>query len=209
MRHRADDLLERAAWAQRQGRLEQAGKDIRQAIRLYQQIGDHRALAHAFRQLADVERALNNHAAAEQYYAQAIQLLREEHDFVHLAQAIRHLGDLYMEDGKVAAALPCYQEVLGLYDSLACASPLEIAHAMRKLALCAERTGDIRTAAELWKQVRELYLDMQIDSAVSEVSRRIARLGMAECRMDESASKSSDVGLSGLLIWGRSQASGS
>ena len=62
-----------------------------------------------------------------------------------LAHTIRHLGDVYLEDGSPELAEPCYHEALELYRCHEGSSSLDLANAVRSLAVLR------------WEQARALW----------------------------------------------------
>jgi hypothetical protein len=74
-------------------------------------------------------------AMARRCYEDAVGLFREVGEPLVLAHTIRHLGDVYREQGCPELAEPCYHEALGLYRSHESGSPLDLANAVRSLAV--------------------------------------------------------------------------
>jgi len=130
----------------------------------------------ALRELAETERKLGEREAAREHYEQAVQQLRLHSDALALAHTVRHLGDVHRELGRSDLAEPCYREALELYDAHTEASRLDVANALRSMAVLKEDTGAAAEAAALWKRARELYQATGIQAGVDESTRRLARL---------------------------------
>ena len=88
-----------------------------------------------------------------------------------LAHTIRHLGDVYLEQGRPDLAEPCYHEALGLYRSDEDDSSLDLANAVRSLAVL--RWEQTRM---LWEEVRALYTSLSIEAGIKESTARVAAL---------------------------------
>jgi len=112
-------------------------------------------------------------AMARLCYEEAVVLLRTADQPLVLAHAIRHLGDVYLEQGRPDMAEPCYHEALGLYRSNTDESSLDLANAVRSLAVLRWEQ-----ARMLWEEVRALYAGLSIEAGVRESSARVAALSM-------------------------------
>jgi tetratricopeptide (TPR) repeat protein len=108
-------------------------------------------------------------------YEEAVTLCRGEGDALGLAHTIRHLGDIHREAGRLADAELCYGEVLTLYRAHE-PNPLDLANALRPLAILREATGQAEEARRLWEEARKLYMAVNVQAAVAECSVRLARL---------------------------------
>lgn len=109
-------------------------------------------------------------------YSEAVEILREEADALALAHAIRHLGDVRRETGQADLAESCYCEALGLYRNNEQTSPLDLANAIRPLAILKGAAGDTAVARELWEEARILYAATSVDAGVVECTDRLAKL---------------------------------
>jgi len=112
-------------------------------------------------------------AMARLCYEEAVALFRETEEPLALAHTIRHLGDVYLEQGRPDLAEPCYLEAVGLYRSHAGASSLDLANAVRSLAVL--RWEQTRT---LWDEARQLYTALNIDAGIKESTARLTALSM-------------------------------
>jgi len=112
-------------------------------------------------------------ATARGCYEEAVSLFREVGEPLVLAHVIRHLGDVYHEQGCPELAEPCYHEALGLYRNHERGSSLDLANAIRSLAVLRwEQTK------ALWVDVRDLYANLSVEAGVKEISARIAALSI-------------------------------
>jgi len=106
-------------------------------------------------------------------YEEAVVLLREADEPLVLAHAIRHLGDVYLEQGRPDLAEPSYHEALGLYRSHVDDSSLDLANAVRSLAVL--RWEQTRM---LWEEVRDLYTSLSVEAGIKESTARVAALSI-------------------------------
>src|SRR5580765_2754074 len=104
-------------------------------------------------------------------YEEAVVLFREAGEALVLAHTIRHLGDVYLEQGRPDLAEPCYHEALGLYRSHEDDSSLDLANALRSLAIL--RWEQTRA---LWEEVLELYTSLSLEAGIKESTARVAAL---------------------------------
>ena len=75
-------------------------------------------------------------------------------------------------------AEPCYEEALALYRSSGqTAPPLDLANAIRPLAILRERVGNANEAVLLWREARDLYLSVNVRAGVAECSKHLEQLG--------------------------------
>ncbi len=112
-------------------------------------------------------------ALARLCYEEAVALFRETDEQLLLAHTIRHLGDVYHEQGRPDLAEPCYHEALGLYRDHKDDSSLDLANAIRSLAVLRWEQ-----ARGLWEEVRDLYSTLHIEAGIKESTARVAALSM-------------------------------
>jgi len=70
----------------------------------------------------------------------------------------------------------CYHEALGIYRSHAETPPLDLANAIRGLAILKSDTADAEAARALWEEARDLYAAVNVKAGVAESNRRLALL---------------------------------
>lgn len=109
--------------------------------------------------------------AALAHYEEAAEILRDLDEPLLLAHTLRHLGDVYMEAGHLGNNAPqfagCYfTEALAIYRTRPEANPLDLADAIRSLAL-------LRNDAALWTEARDLYALAGISANVQECNSRL------------------------------------
>jgi tetratricopeptide (TPR) repeat protein len=110
-------------------------------------------------------------ALARLCYEEAVVLFREADQPLVLAHTIRHLGDVYLEQGRPDLAEPCYHEALELYRSHSDESSLDLANAVRSLAVLRWEQARV-----LWEEARVLYTGLNIVGGIQESSARVAAL---------------------------------
>jgi tetratricopeptide (TPR) repeat protein len=175
MSHPADELINLAKLARKEHRLADAHRDLTEAVSLYRQTGTRCELIWALKALGQIERDLGRRETARPLYEEAVALCREDGDAIALAHTVRHLGDIYLDAGDLAHAEPCFNEALALYRSHEHAK-LDLANAIRPLAILKDAVGDVEAARLLWEEARDLYEAASVPQGVAECSARLARL---------------------------------
>ena len=113
---------------------------------------------------------------ARRHYEEAVVSLRELGEPFRLAHTIRHLGDVLYEAGRAALAEPQYREALALYRRERNAPRLDLANAIRSLAVLTEHAGNPEEASRLWAEAHDLYAELGVSPGVSESAARLDRL---------------------------------
>ncbi|MDP9120072.1 MAG: hypothetical protein M3O15_01695 [Acidobacteriota bacterium] len=73
-------------------------------------------------------------------------------------------------------AEPCYHEALALYRAHPPTRPLDLANALRGLAVLKDDAGETEAAIPLWQEAHDLYLALDVPPGVAESAARLARL---------------------------------
>ncbi|HEY2118477.1 MAG TPA: hypothetical protein VGH37_04770 [Candidatus Acidoferrum sp.] len=110
-------------------------------------------------------------ATARQCYEEAVALFRQIDEPLVLAHTVRHLGDVYREEGFTDLAESCYHEALALYRNHQERLPLDLANAIRSLAVLRSEQ-----AKALWEEACDIYAAFRIEAGVKEATARIAAL---------------------------------
>ena len=108
-------------------------------------------------------------------YLQATQMVREQGNKLVLAHTIRHLADVHRNLGNLDEAEPLYVEALQIYRGDSGTSELELANALRPMALLMEANTDYEQALLLWQEARALYESCSIEAGVTECREAIER----------------------------------
>ena len=130
--------------------------------------------AKALRRRGEDERHLPDGDGGRGSYEQAVAILREADEPLLLAHTIRHLGDLHRHAQRLELAASCYDEALALYHGHPDAPPLDVANALRSMALLKEVTGDTAGALALWQQAHNIYVALHVKAGVAEARARLA-----------------------------------
>jgi tetratricopeptide (TPR) repeat protein len=173
---RVDELIDTAWRARREGRLDEAERELRAAIDASRAAGAGRQLTDALGKLAHVMRDLDQPEAALPLSEEAVAVSRSGDDPLRLAHAIRHLGDLHRAGARLADADRCYSEALAIYRSAEAPDALDFANALRPAALLKHALGDRAAARQLFAEARDRYRDAGIDAGVQECARHLALL---------------------------------
>lgn len=172
----AVELMRQADRARRENRLADAHRDLVEAVALCRQAGAQRELVQALKGLGHVEQDLGHGEAARSLYEEAASICREEGDPLLLAHTVRHLGDVHQAAGRLELAEPCYLEALALYRSQERTGALELANAIRPLAMLKDGVGQREEARRLWEEARDLYSAENVQAGVAECSARLSRI---------------------------------
>lgn len=92
------------------------------------------------------------------------------------AHRIRHLGDAYSDAGRTDHAERCYGEALAIYRSRPDTKALDLANALRGLAVVKHATGFADEAQRLWLEAHDLYVSLDVQAGVAESAARLALL---------------------------------
>lgn len=171
-----DTLLQHAAQARREHRLEDARRDLVEAVQICRKSDAKVDLARALSALGQIERDMKHNDAALRLYEEAVAIYRNQNDPLALAHTIRHVADIHREMGHLDLAEAAYREALTIYRAHAEASPLDLANAIRGLAILTFDTGKHQESRTLWQEARELYAAVNVEAGVKESTRRLALL---------------------------------
>lgn len=175
-----EKLLKDALQARREGRHQDAKRDLAEAVDRCRKSGPRTELARTLTALGQLERDLHHTEAALQLYEEAVAIYRteahSERNELRIAHTIRHVGDIHRSAGRAALAELCYEEALNLYRANQQTTPLDLANAIRGLAILKADTGDSPQAASLWTEARDLYATAGVQEGVAESDRRLALL---------------------------------
>ncbi len=135
----ARDLIDKARQARREDRPADARRDLIQATALAREAENPAVLADALMAWAQIERDLGKDGSALPLYEEAVSCRRRVGEPLGLAHALRHLGDLHRHSERLGLARVCYDEALNLYRTQPQAPALDLANALRPMALLDER----------------------------------------------------------------------
>ena len=125
---------------------------------------------------AKAERDAGRSEAAIALYGQAAEIARRDGDVLALAHRLRHIGDIHLGAGRIDQAAPFYDEALALYRSRQDAKPLDLANALRPMALLCEARKEPEAARLCWTEARALYEQTGVAAGVAECTRHLAAL---------------------------------
>jgi len=176
MSEASDQLVKQALQARREGRLADAKRDLLQAVEICRRSGSRAESARALKDLGQIECDLDNYDAALQHYEESLALYRAEGDVLKIAHTVRHVGDIHRYEGRLELAEQCYLEALSLYRSDPRTPQLDLANAIRPLAILKFDAGETEEARSLWEETRKLYAAVNVEAGVAESSRWLALL---------------------------------
>lgn len=173
---RAAHLIELGFAARRENRSEDARRMFSDAVSLCRETGDRRQLVSALKGLGQIERDLGRGDAALGLYEEAVTLCRADDDPLRLAHTVRHVGDIHLDAGRPELAEPSFEEALSLYRDHVRPPTLDLANAIRPMAIVKESLGEVDEARRLWEEARSLYSAAGVEAGVTESSARLERL---------------------------------
>jgi tetratricopeptide (TPR) repeat protein len=109
-------------------------------------------------------------------YKLAVAMARRGGVQLRLAHRVRHLGDAYYYAGRWALAEPCYVEALSIYRGDKETRPLDLANAVRSLAVLKHEGGASNEARRLWQEAHDLYTALKAPAGIAESAARLALL---------------------------------
>ena len=175
--HSTESLLEYGLEAKREHRLKHARSLFRKALDESRSSEDRELRARLYVELAYIELGLGELEHARTHYLKAAEIHRELGHVLRSVHAARHAADILREQGKGEEAGQLYSEVLETYRASSDASRLDLANAIRGLALLKTQMGAGGEARALWEEARDLYRSEDIPAGVEECTRQIASLG--------------------------------
>jgi len=162
--------------ARREGRPADSRAIFLKAVRSAAEEGDRPSLAEALCGLGQAERDIGNLEASAHHYANAAILYREIGPPERLAYALRHQADVLREECKPADAEPLFLEAETIYRQLGEDATLDLANTLRGLALVNQALMKPDASRVRWLDARALYARCNIDAAVAECDKRLARV---------------------------------
>ncbi len=172
----ANNLIQDALRARRENRFDEAKRALVEAVDICRRSGLRSELAKALAGLGQIERDLGRNDVALQHYEEAAAIYRAEGLGLKLAHAVRHAADIQRHEGRYDQSEANYDEALRIYRTDDATSQLELANALRGMALLREETGKKEEARMVWREARDLYAAAGIDAGVSESSNRLKQL---------------------------------
>lgn len=106
----------------------------------------------------------------------AVAIARKGSDPLLLAHRVRHLGDAYYYPRRLALAEPCFVEALSIYRRHEHTPPLDLANAIRSVAVLKQELGAAEDGQRLWQEAHDLYFATNVPAGVAESAGRLALL---------------------------------
>lgn len=153
--------------------IESVHADLAKAVEICRRVDAKRELSIALGKFGHVQ---DDDEAKLACYVEAVAVARECDDPLQLAHAVRHLGDVHRHAGSPEAAHACYDEALTLYRNADAPPTLDVANAVRPMAILQADLGNTGEALALWRKARDLYATVDIAEGVEEAERWLKRL---------------------------------
>ena len=172
-----ESLLAAGAKARSERRLDDAFRAYQHAANQARDGGLEHQLIGALSGLGQIERDRGALDAASRHYVAALAVCRDYGHPLLVAHTARHLGDIYRENGMSDQAEPLLKESIALYRSSLDTKVLDLANALRPLALLHVSLGNNEAAGQLWRESRALYSAINVIDGVSECDAHLAAGG--------------------------------
>lgn len=176
---RGYQLLDQGEDRRREGDPDAARQCFAEAISAFHADCDLSGEARALTRQAQMARDADDLDWAQHDQQAAIALFRQAGDGHALAHALRHAGDIFLAAGDRDRAAAALAEAFVLYEASPDAGELEIANAVRSVALLAEALDEPEQALMMWQDARERYTDAlgpEGNPGVAEADAHIATL---------------------------------
>ncbi|NIW09306.1 MAG: tetratricopeptide repeat protein [Gammaproteobacteria bacterium] len=147
-----------------------------EAVKLCQKAEIRFTLAQTLATLGQIERDQEQLDSALSHYEEALNIFREIGDVDRVAHTVRHVGDIHRSSGRFDLAESCYNEALAIYRKNAQTRPLDLANAIRGLAILKSEMNSPDEARQLWEEARKLYETVNVSEGVEECKQRMADL---------------------------------
>ncbi len=171
-----DEHLRQAVEARSASRPEAVWGHLIAAEAISRSTGRRRTLVTTLAGMAQLHRDAGDAASALPLFEEAVTHCQQLRDPQLLGHALRHLGDVHLELRHFDRAQQLLRDALDLYRTQPGTGPLDLANAVRPLALCLERQGAADESRVLWAEARDLYGALGIAAGVSECEAAVARL---------------------------------
>jgi tetratricopeptide (TPR) repeat protein len=170
------ELRSRAGQAWHEDRRDDARRDLHEAIARGRVAGNVKELKQSLALLGQIERDDNHLVEAMACYEELVALHLAHNNPVGVASALRYLGDIHGENDSADLAGLCYQEAIAIYDTHADAPPLDVANALRSMAVHQQEAGETGGARNLWQAARNIYSALGVVASVRECDERLGDL---------------------------------
>ena len=149
----------------------------RQALALYQGLGDMYGQARSLTDLGRVRHASGDFSGAQDALQQALTLCRDLGDPLGEAGALAALGDVWYISGNYSGAQDALQRALMLYQNLGWDFRQGQANTLNDLGRLRELTGDYSGAQDALRQALALYQNLGAQLGKANALKNLARVG--------------------------------
>lgn len=170
-----ESLLATGVQARLEGRLDDAFDAFQCVANQSHDVGSERRLVRALSGLGQIERDRSALDSAQRHYVAALNVSRALDDSLLIAGTARHLGDIFREIGLNEQAEPLLTEAISRYRRSLNTKVLDLANALRPLALLLASRGDASAARSLWQEARVLYSAVNVSAGTAECDAQIAK----------------------------------
>jgi len=170
-----DKLLNQAWSSRRKDNYRDTKVLVEEAAKLCKTHDLKEEYARTLKLLAQIEHDTDSLREALRYYDEAVNIYRQLDNKNKLAHTIRHIADIRRELDEFENARENYHEALRLYDSNGTTGPLDLANAIRGLALAVQELQPEEAVAH-WAKARDLYEEVGVSAGVDECNDHITTL---------------------------------
>ena len=136
------------------GQYEAALKNAEEAIKLFDEIGNHWISAYCHIELGNVHRAMSHYAEAERHYRESLRIRKDYKDPEGIAVTAKHLGEISLLQHDYQAARQLYEQSLSIYQKLNDQGGLAAAH--HGLGEVAYQAGAADLAADHFREALDI-----------------------------------------------------
>jgi pyridoxal biosynthesis lyase PdxS len=86
------------------------------------------------------------------------------------------MGDIHTKAGRHSLAEQCCEEAVAMYRTQSDASALDVANAIRSLAVVKERLAQVDQARQLWQDAHNQYAALNVVEGTAEAAAHLGRL---------------------------------
>lgn len=172
----AGQLMQQARRARQGGKPAEAARALHEAVGHCRQAGLRSTHARCLALLGQLARDQANLDQALAHYQEALTIYQKLGDSDGVAHTVRHIGDIHYDAGRPAQAAACFAEALTIYRNHPKSSSLDLANAIRSMALLQSDQQAVDEAIALWQEARQLYAAAGISEGVAECNLRLGKL---------------------------------
>lgn len=179
----ATEANTRATVARMTGDLEGAIEYYREAVVLFEQLGDLKGAAHVCNNIGIVFRDMGDNPGALEYYHRSLGLYEDMDDHEGMAYVINNIGIVHHTSGNYPQALEHYHRALSVHEEMN--DKRGIALVTGNIGVVHRATGSLDQAVEYYRRALAMYQDLDDRSGVASVTGNIGNLLVEQKQYEE------------------------